>query len=121
MSINKLEQTVIEFQQAGKDWIEAKLISDQLEEDQKSYLSAIMNDMDKVEREKPASEAKLERWARGTTQFREYTRNMCFARAEMLRKKVRFDALGMLFESRRSELSYEKEQLAKGIFHTGGR
>jgi hypothetical protein len=120
MSIVNLEQTVIEYQQAGQEWIEAKLKADQLEEDSKNFLASLMNDFERSSTEK-FSEAKLDRWARGTKEYRNYIAGMCAARAEMLRKKVRFDALGMLFESRRSELSYEKEQIAKGIFHTGGR
>src|SRR6266436_89451 len=100
MSLTNLEQTVIEYQAAGCEWIEAKLKSDQLEEGQKSFLAAIMNCLNPDN-----SEAKLDRLARGSKGYQDYIVGMCAARADMLRKKVRFDALGMLFEARRSEWS----------------
>jgi hypothetical protein len=37
----------------------------------------------------------------------------------MLKKKVRFDALGMLFEARRSEKAFEREAVKKGVFDSG--
>lgn len=113
--MNSLEKTVIEYQQAGKAWVDSKLISDQLEEDQKSFLASLVNELD----DDKTSETKLERKARGSKQYRDYVTNMCLARAEMLKKKVRFDALGMLFESRRSELAFEREGIKKGIFESG--
>jgi hypothetical protein len=115
--MKSLEQTVIEFQAAGKDWIDAKLRADQLEEDQKSYLASLINEIDDNE----TSETKLERKARGSKQYRDYITAMCLARAEMLKKKVRFDALGMLFSARQSDRAYERETIKKGIFSEGGR
>jgi len=117
MSLTNLEKTVVEYQQAGTAWIEAKLKSDQAEEGQKSFLAAIVDELD----DNNTAEGKLERMAKATPRYRKYVAAMCAARAETLRRRVRFDSLGMLFEARRSELSYQKEQVAKGIFHTGGR
>src|SRR5262245_23313167 len=105
-----LEQTVIEYEKAGQEWIEAKLKADQLEEGQKNYLAALINALDQgIYGERTVSESKLEREARGSEEYQAYTRNLCLARAEMLRKKVRFDALDKLFEARRSQQSFEKE------------
>lgn len=118
--MNDLEKAVVEYQKAGNDWVDAKLASDQLDEDQKSFLAALINELAKSYDGRKVTEKNLERLALGSTQYRDYVVQVCRARAEMLRKKVRFDALGMLFESRRSQLSYEKEKLAKGIFHEGG-
>lgn len=113
--MNSLEKTVIEYQQAGKAWVDSKLICDQLEEDQKSFLASLINELD----DDKASETKLERKARGSKQYRDYVANMCLARAEMLRKKVRFDAVGMLFDARRSEKAFEREAVKKGVFDSG--
>lgn len=115
--MNNLEATVMEYQEAGKTWVESKLTCDQLEEDLKSFLASLINELDDGD----SSEAKLDRQARGSKQYRDYITSMCSARADMLKKKVRFDALGMLFEARRSEMATEREKLAKGIFHIGGK
>ena len=38
----------------------------------------------------------------------------------MLSKRVRYDALDKWFEAKRSNLSFEKETIRKGIFTQGG-
>lgn len=111
-----LEKWVVQWQSAGKEWVEAKLVSDQLSDDEKAFLADLMNGLDDGKK----SEAKLDRQARGSSEFREHITNTCIAKAVTGRKKVRFDAFGMLFEARRSELSFEREKLSKGIFHKGG-
>lgn len=116
MEVNNLEKFVTEYQNAGIAWVEAKLLCDQLEADEKNYLAALMNAIDHAETEK-VSESKLERLARGGKEFREYCRSVATARAEMLRKRVRYDGLEKLFEAKRSKLSFEKEQL-KILPHT---
>lgn len=133
---SELENLVVKIQEAGQEWIDAKLKADQLEEDQKSFLASLMNEIDKsykpgtlvpvdgkggirtIQPEKP-TESKLDRQARGSREYREYITSMCLARAEMLRKKVRYDALQSLFEAQRSTLALEREKIAKGIFHEG--
>ena len=113
--MDNLEKIAEQFKQQGDKWVEAKLKSDQLEEDAKSFLAAIMNEMDTGN----LSEAKLDRLARGSKPYREFVANMCSARAEMLRQKVRYDALDKLFEAVRSKLAHERETIKKGIFHEG--
>jgi len=115
----RLEQWVIEYQAAGQAWVAAKLKADQLDEGQKNYLSALMNNLERNATEK-LGESKLERLARGSEDFTAYTRQMCQARADMLSKRVRYDALDKWFESKRSNLSFEKEVIKKGIFNQGG-
>lgn len=115
MAPNGLEKLVEEYHAAGVAWIEARLAADQLEEDLKPYLAQLMNALDDGE----TSEAKLDRLARGSKEFREYVRGMVTARAEAGRKKVRFEAVGMLWEAKRSQMAFEREKLAKGVFHMG--
>ena len=87
-----LEQWVVEYQAAGQAWVAAKLAADQLDEGQNNLLAALMNNLERASSEK-LSEEKLKRLARGTEDFVTYTRRMCEARAEMLSKRVRYDAL----------------------------
>lgn len=116
---DNLEHWVKEYQRAGQEWVKAKLKSDQLDEDAKNYLASLMNGFEKQTSEK-ISEAKLDRMARGTPEFRKYVVGMCEARAAMLSARVRFDAMDKWFEAKRSNLSFEKEIVKKGIFTQGG-
>jgi hypothetical protein len=111
------ERLLKEIHDAGTMWIDAQLKARQLEEDQKSFLAALMNNfektMDKV------SESKLDRLARGSQPYRDYVLNTCMAWAEAQRLRVRYDNLQMLLEARRSELAMERAKIEKGIFHEG--
>lgn len=115
-----LEKLVIEIQTAGQEWIETKLKSDQLADGEKNYLAALMNGIEEQFKNAKISEAKLDRLARGTPEFGNYVVGKCAAIAETGRKKVRYEALQNLWEAKRSELAFEREKIAKGIFHAGG-
>ena len=119
MAKDELENTVIEWKAAGDAWIAAKLRADQLEEDAKSFLAALINELEQAETEK-TSEARLERKARGSKAYREFINQMCIARADALAKKVRFDALEKLFDARRSQKAFDRETVKQGIYHQGG-
>ena len=112
-----LEKIVIEIQEAGQAWIEAKLKSDQLEGDEKNLLASMMNDLEKSFDK--VSEAKLERLVRGSPEFRGYVTGRIFAQAETGRKKVRYESALNFWEAKRSELAFEREKLSKGVFHIG--
>ncbi len=112
-SPSSLENFVTEYERAGLAWVEAKLVSDLLDEDQKAFLDSLKNALDDGEK----TEAKITREAQGSKQYRDFIRGMVTARAEMLRKKVRYDGLEKLFEARRSNLSFEKEKF-KFLPHT---
>jgi len=114
-----LESLVIEIQQAGQEWIEAKLRSDQLEDGEKNFLAALINSLDDAMKGQKVSETKLERLARGSADFREYVTGKCCAIAETARKRVRYESLRDLFEARRSEFAFERAKLEKGIYHIG--
>lgn len=113
-----LEQWVIKYQAEGQAWVKAKLLADQLSEGQKNYLASLINELEKQSGEK-VSESKLERLARGSKEFIDYTNRMCLAISDMLSKRVRYDAMEKFFEAKRSGMSFEKEVIKKGIFHTG--
>jgi hypothetical protein len=116
-----MENVVTEWKAAGDAWINAKLKADQLEEDAKNLLAAVINQLEQaLPTGAKISEAKLERMARGSLEYREYIKDMCIARAEALRKKVRFDALEKLFDARRSQKAFERETVKQGIFSHGG-
>ena len=121
MSKSELERLVVEIQDAGQAWVEAKLRSDQLEADEKNYLAAIMNELDgaAIEGKIKLSEAKLERLARGGKGFRDYVVGRVMAQAETAKRKVRYEALQNYWEAKRSELAMEREKISKGIFHEG--
>lgn len=119
MTEGNLEKLVIEIQEAGQDWIEAKLKSDQLDDGEKNYLAALINGLEEGMKGGKISEAKLERLARGSPEFGQYVIGKCTAIAETSRKKVRYEALQNLWEARRSELAFERAKIEKGIFHEG--
>jgi len=110
-----LEGLVRQYHEAGTAWIEAKLKADLLEEDQKPYLASLQNALDDGSK----SEAKLDREARGSTQYRDFIKGMVLGKAESLRKKVRFDSISMLFSAKQSEMAMEREKISKGIYHEG--
>lgn len=112
------ERLIVEIHAAGMAWIEAQLKARQLEEDQKSFLASLMNELEFRETDK-VSEAKLDRLARGSQPYREYITAMCATWAEAQRLKVRYDNLQMLFEAQRSELAMARAKIEKGIFHEG--
>ena len=112
----ELEKMVVQLEKAGQAWVTAKLKADQLEEDQKPYLASLCNALDNGE----TSEAKLDRQAKGSKEYRDYVRDMCLARTEALRQKVRYEGFQALFEAKRSEYALERVKLEKGITHLGG-
>ena len=112
------QQIIQHWQDAGNTWIDAKLKSDQLEEDARPYLASLMNDLARAAREK-VSETHLDREARGSENYRAYVSRMVLAKAETLRARVKFDAIDKTFEARRSHEAMERAKIEKGIFHEG--
>ena len=112
------ERLLREIHDAGQAWIDAQLIARQLEEDQRSFLASLMNEMEKHFDGK-VSETKLDRLARGAQPYRDYVMRQCTAWAEAQRLRVRYENLQMLLEARRSELAMERAKVEKGIFAEG--
>jgi hypothetical protein len=97
---------------AGQAWVDAEFRARQLEEDQKPYLASLINALDDGD----TSEAKLERKARGSKEYRNYITGMVTARAEALRLKVKYEAWQSTFEARRTESANQRviNKLAPG-------
>jgi len=96
---SELEKRIIFAEEQGQKWAELHAIALQLQEDKTNYLSALMNDL---EAQEEMSEKKLERIARGSKQFREYIKNMCIAKGEELRAKVRYENAVNYYEAGRT-------------------
>ena len=115
-----LEKLVLSIQKAGDEWLESRLLSDQLDADEKNYLAALMGGIEKAQFDgQKVSDAKLERIARAMPEFREYVRTRVAAQIKTLKLKNRYDNLGSLWESKRSDQSLEKEKIARGLFENG--
>lgn len=93
-----LEARAIRAKELGEIWADVHCTWLQLEEDKKSYLASLMNDLDTGE----LSEAKLDRLARGSKPYRDYIKNLCLAKGEELRAKVRYENARDFFEAGRS-------------------
>jgi hypothetical protein len=106
---SELEKRIIFAEEAGQKWAEIHQIWLQLDEDKKSYLASLMNDIDG--NGLGYSEAKLERIARGSKQYRDYVKNLCIAKGEELRAKVRYENARDYFEAGRSQESTEREKM----------
>lgn len=104
---SELEKRIIFAETLGEKWAALHEIALQLEEDKKNYLAALMNDLDDGD----TSESKLERKARGCNQFREYIKNMCIAKGEELRAKVKYENARDYFEAGRSREATEREKI----------
>ena len=118
--MTELEKLTLAIQRAGDEWLESRLVSDQLDADEKNYLAALMSGIEKEQFDgQKVSDAKLERIARAMPEFREYVRSRVAAQIKTLKLKNRYDNLGSLWESKRSDQSLEKEKIAKGLFDSG--
>ncbi len=107
---SELEKRIIFAEEAGQKWAELHEIALQLNEDKNNYLAALMNDLESAHGNAVA-EKKLERLARGSKEFREYIKNMCIAKGEELRAKVKYDNARDYFEAGRSQESTAREQM----------
>ena len=107
---SELEKRIILAESLGQKWAEIHQIWLQLDEDKKNYLAALINDLEAAH-SNAVSEAKLERLARGSKEFREYVKNMCIAKGEELRAKVKYENARDYFEAGRSQESTEREKM----------
>mgnify|MGYP006957736573 FL=1 len=106
------------WKKQGDLYAELRLQSDQLEGDEKNFLAALMNSVEKAD-ETAKSEAKLERLARGSAEYRDYCRGVALARAATLKAKVRFDALYALLECHRTIAATDRAKINARIDHVG--
>lgn len=102
-----LSDLVIQLEKAGHDVVDAELKASQLKEDQRPFLAALMNQLSDTK----SGEAKLDRLARGSNQFRDFNNGMNLAKAEAAHKRVRYENLARFYEAKRSELAMERERM----------
>ena len=102
-----LEKRVVAAEKYGREWADLHAIWLQLDESKKSVLAGLQNDLDDGD----TSEAKLERLARATKEYREYVNNLALAKGAELRAKVRYDNARDLFSAAQSDQATEREKL----------
>jgi len=107
---SELEKRIVLAEEYGQKYASLHEIALQLSEDKSNYLAALMNDLES-NHGNTMSEKKLERLARGSKQYREYIKNMCIAKGEELRAKVRYENARDFFEAGRSQESTEREKM----------
>lgn len=105
--LTELETRIAKAATLGEKWAGLHATWIQLEDDKKNYLAALMNDID----DGNMSEAKLERKARASKEYREYVKNLAIAKGEELRAKVLYDNARDFFEAGRSQESTEREKM----------
>ncbi len=105
--LSPLEQRIVTAQKYGMEWADKHEKWLQIDESKKNYLASLMNDLDKGD----LSEAKLERLARGSKPYKEFITNLCIAKGEELRAKVRYENARDYFEAGRSREATERAKL----------
>ena len=111
-----LTELIQNIDSTGLAWVEAKFLADQLESDEKPFLSSLMNGLAK---NSGLSETAIKRLAMGCTEYRDYVRNMVTARAEANRCRVKYETAQNSFDAARSEMALERSKLEKNIYHEG--
>lgn len=104
---SELERRIIYAESLGKYWGDLYEVWLQLDNGQKNFLASLMNDLD----DGKSSEAKLERLARGTKEYREYCKNVAIAKGLEIRAKVKYENARDYFEAGRSQESTEREKM----------
>jgi hypothetical protein len=102
-----LEQRIVTAEKYGDEWATKYETWMQLDESKKNYLASLMNDLDKGD----MSEAKLERLARGSKGYKDFITNLCIAKGEELRAKVRYENARDYFEAGRSREATERQKM----------
>jgi len=105
-NLSELEKRVRFAEKCGQVWASIHEIWLQLDKDEKPYLAALMNDL-----QGDMSEAARERLAKGSKEFREYITNMCIAKGEELRARIKYENAQAWFEAGRSLESTERAKM----------
>lgn len=106
----ELEKRIILAEEYGQKWVNIHETWLQLDEDKKNYLASLMNDID-AGTDKDFSEAKLERLARGSKQFRDYIKNLSIAKGEELRSRVKYENARAYYEAGRTAEASERVKM----------
>lgn len=93
---------------AGDRWAEANFQAQQLEDTEKTFLYQLALDLMDVEQ---VSMATAEKIARGSTEFEAFVKRKCEVRREANKARVRYDAVRVLADMRRTEAANERKAL----------
>lgn len=105
--MTELETRILRAEKLGQEWAKADEVFYQLDETKKSVLADLMKDLDDGD----TSEAKLERLARASKEWKEHVSRLAIAKGEMLRAKVRFEAATAWYEAARTTESTNRVKM----------
>lgn len=98
------ERSFHELERAGLYWADADAAASMFEESKKSVLADLMNETN------GGTNAERERRALASQIYKQHVEKMVAARKEATRAKVRYDALKVLAEMRRTEESTRRAE-----------
>ena len=104
----ELERRILRAEELGQKWAAADEIFYQLDETKKTVLADLMRDLDT---DGKASEARLERLARSSQQWRDHIGRLAIAKGEMLRAKVRYESAVAYYEAARTTESTKRVEM----------
>lgn len=107
MPHSELEKRIIRAEKLGEEYAERDALYYQLDETKKSVLADLMKDLDNGD----TSEAKLERMARATKEWRDHINNLALAKGQMLRARVRYEAAVAWYEAARTAESTNRVKM----------
>jgi hypothetical protein len=105
--LSPLEQRIVTAEKYGKEWADKYEVWLQLDESKKNFLASLMNDLDSGD----MSEAKLERLARGSKEFKDFITNLCLAKGQELRSKIRYENAVAFYEAGRTQQANERVKM----------
>lgn len=109
---SELNACVYELQKAEKAYMEAKNTYNSLESIEKDLLAKLMCKFDSVEK---ISEAKLERLARDSLEWKEFKDGLSAAHDKMTLASVTFHHKRNVFESLTQGMSYKRTLILKSV------
>jgi hypothetical protein len=104
---SELEKRIIRSAELGEEWAKLHEAWMQLDEAKKTVLADLQKDLD----DGKTSEAKLERLARTRKEYKEFINNLCIAKGQELRAKVRYEAAQAFYEAGRTREATERERM----------
>ncbi len=107
-----LESLSYLIEEKGKEWNKSKQTAERLDELRKILLAEIQNKEELLAitggAPKAPSETKLERLARGSTEFKKHAESVVVAKKGANDTFMEYEALKNLFDAKRSEMALER-------------
>ena len=114
--MTELEKRIVAAQKAGQAWAVADGRYFLLDETKKSVLADLMRESDV---EGNTSEAKLERMARSSDEWKKFVAGLAAAKTAALSARVRHESLIAWYEAERTKESTRRTEIARGLFSEG--